>query len=224
MSKQPHEVQHFNKSELNARGWTDTLIRDFLGAPDATKRLVLRRHVTVILYLVERVTQAEATPAWQTAYAKSQKRAVSARAAAAERRTKKHDIEAEEQAKTLNIAKEIDLNFNGKVSFEELRKLAIENHQQHARHRSFSTGESFSADSKEQDLQRIMVNYARHRLSSYDAALDHLGSRPGHSEARLILRDRLITLIAKAWPQLGEAATVAWQRAACKAETRRHRL
>ncbi|MPY92661.1 MAG: hypothetical protein GEV08_06200 [Acidimicrobiia bacterium] len=66
------------------RGWTDALIRDFLGEPDRLGVNVFNRRKESRRYLIHRVLAVEATPQWREAYEKARKRSEAAKRRVAE--------------------------------------------------------------------------------------------------------------------------------------------
>lgn len=206
MPKEPPEEQYATCSELKERGWSRTMIRDFLDPPDATRRGKLRSYVTYHQYLLDRVRRAEATPEWQEARKKSQKRSATASDAAIKSMAARAATKEAEETRMLQRAAEVDLRLNRNVSLAELRELATDA-------RRDDSPEPFSDRAERRHQERLMVNYIRHELSSYDLELTRLGDGPGHQEARVLLHERLIKEIAEVWPELEEAAIIAAQRA-----------
>jgi hypothetical protein len=64
-----------NITAIKDRGWTDTMIRRLLGAPDEIERIHLggRRYTTTKRYQLARVETVESTPEWQAWRAKNEK-------------------------------------------------------------------------------------------------------------------------------------------------------
>ncbi len=59
-----------------------------------------------------------------------------------------------------------------------------------------------SVNSNEAFLQRIQVNYLRHRCANYDRTLSRLADRPGANKARTLLRKRIHEAISTIYPHL----------------------
>jgi len=56
-------VTYLTLSDLRGRGWTDAMVREYLGEPDATRpNPIYRSAAPVRLYLAERADAAEAGP------------------------------------------------------------------------------------------------------------------------------------------------------------------
>lgn len=63
-----------------------------------------------------------------------------------------------------------------------------------AAHASLSSSEAF--------LQRLQVNYLRHRFADYDYTLDQIAGHAGAHRARSLLRRRIHEAISEAYPHL----------------------
>ena len=59
-----------------------------------------------------------------------------------------------------------------------------------------------SLNSNEAFLERIQVNYLRHRCANYDRTLSRIADRPGANKARTLLRKRIHEKISATYPHL----------------------
>ena len=69
---------------------------------------------------------------------------------------------------------------------------------------NYQSNSMASEDSDDAFLSRIMVNYIRHDLSSYEERLDMLFGRVGKREAYRILLKKIYKAIKKAYPSLAD--------------------
>lgn len=174
------------------RGWTDALIRDHLGAHDAEAQNSRYRNAAPMrLYLLDRVLAAEATEAFKAAREGAAKRSRSARGAADKRRAA---LVAEAEAMPIRVER---------VSLATLSRRAIENYNDRGpRGADYDRWEPARHDSDPAFLARITVNFARHRMTIYDEALEAQYAKVGVNEAVAVIRRRAYTAIAEAWPEL----------------------
>jgi len=182
---------YFFKSKLKEdRKWTDGLIRDFLGEPDAERpNFHYRTGPLQQLYLKSRVESIEATDEFQLAFAKLEKRRASARTVA-------RRIAKERRERALNEARSFDFC----VPKLDTAKL-IEEACRHYNDRSF--GERLATpDSSPEFLDRISVNYLRHECTAYDEILDMFKGVVGGAEAKIEARNVVLSQIADTYPDL----------------------
>lgn len=190
-----------SKSGLSARGWTDSLISRFLSEPDRYKK---NPHYACAapmkLYLLERVEKVESDPQFQEARAKSEVR----------KRASKKAVET----KTAKTLEEVDKAVQVKVpemARERLIKLACD----HFNRRISYEAEPASIDSDPAFLERICVNFLRHRMTKYDRYLDELYKKVGKSEGIEMVRQRVYKAIGDAYP---------WLTAECERQLARRRM
>lgn len=190
--------EHYTLTQLkNERGWTDTIVRKLLGAPNATRpNPHFRSAARVRLYLQTRVNAIEQSEEWAALAQKA-----SARRAAAEKGT---------QTKRENLLKYVDtVSIHVTiVSMDEATRSACENFNDTKGTIALKRGHyEFHEATLESDplfLQRITVNYLRHGLTRYDHELGRLFGKVGVRQAYSRLIQKVFAAIAAAYPELAE--------------------
>jgi hypothetical protein len=178
---------HLTMAGLRERGWSDVMIRDYLGEPDATRPNPRYRSAAPMkLYLAERAEVAEASPEWAARKALAARRRAAGVAAADRKR-----------AETEALARQLAADLLASLVFPaDPQQAAIESFNKwHSGDCTcpgwykvgFCDKRADASDSPE-FLHRITVNYARHRLTGYDRASNRLVGRIGHQDAHEILR------------------------------------
>jgi hypothetical protein len=178
---------YLTMASLRERGWTDAMIREYLGEPDATRPNPRYWSAAPMkLYLPERAEAAEANPEWAQRKAFAARRRAAGVAAADHRR-----------AQTQAIARQLAADLAASVVVPaNLRQAAI------AAYNNWHSGDCTcpgwhelgfcdkraDASDSPQFLRQTTVDYVRHRLTGYDRAYARLAGRTGHQDARDILR------------------------------------
>lgn len=198
--------RELTQADLLRRGWTREAIRDHLGAPSRVRGTPWKGQA--FLWSAGRVLAAEATPAWcawwavRSAELAEQQRQREARAAR---------LGAEVQRWTPSIRR-LDLG--------ALRQLAVDHYNRRGGGRRWRADDDdhdrtwtpASLESDHSFLERLMVNYIRHALTTYDGKLDAVSrARDGGAEAAQLVKARVFDRIAEVYPEL--AAEAARQRA-----------
>lgn len=169
------------------RGWTDGQIRTFLPEPDRTARNPFSRKAAPMkLYARERVEAVEATPEFSSAREASRKRQLAARERAL---AKKKEAVAVASAVELRIVPE---------DWAVVQQKALEHYNGRLR-RNQSPATLRTAPSR---LNRLTVNYLRHQQTSYEEQLQQFKGVVGVGEAYLVVRNRILDLIAATYPPL----------------------
>ena len=169
------------------RGWTETQIKTFLPEPDQTARNPFSRKAAPMkLYALERVEAIEATPEYQKAREASRTRQIAARTRAL---AKKKEAVAAAQALELSIVPE---------PWQDMQDKAIAHFNSRLR-RSQSPASRTTSKAR---LDRLTVNYLRHKQTSYEEELKDFKGVVGVGEAYLVVRNRILDLIAETYPQL----------------------
>ena len=179
-------------SELKkTRGWTDTHIAKFLPEPDEIRKNPRnRKGAPMRLYSQARVEEIEATPEFQAAREASRTRQLAARS---------RSLEQKQEA--VAVAKSIELKFTAEP-YELMRAKGVAHYNGRLRHGQAPMKET----SQSKALDRALVNYLRHKMSSYEDELKQFKGIVGVGEAYLIIRNRVLDLIAAAYPQLAVEA------------------
>jgi len=177
------------KSELiELRGWTKALIEKFLGVPDETKvNHRYRKSAPIQLFSLDRVKTMESNSLFVEALDKSEKRRKSVRGTARDKLKEKTSL----------------LKINLKVLDEQvLLDRALKNfndfkmEREDYRFADKTSGKTF--------LDRICVNFIRHNLTSYDQDIEDLFGQQEKDYGLLLLRNKIIKEISKAYPYLRE--------------------
>jgi hypothetical protein len=180
---------------LQARGWTATLMRRFLGEPDRTvDNPHYKSAAPMRLYWLARVVEAEASPGFAAASARARRRQAAAVVAV---ETKRESMRRHVDA--LRVTVPI-------LQRDELYRRACEhyNERQATRRDPWEYDEADPGRSDQGFLHRISVNYLRHELTMYEHELDRLYGRVGGEEAYHAIRDKVLEAIAEAYPFLVE--------------------
>ena len=172
---------------LRGRGWTDAMIREYLGEPDATRPNPRYWSAAPMkLYLTERAEAAEASPEWAERKTHGDRRRAAGVAAADRKR-------AETEALARQLAADLTASL---VLPADPQQAAIEAYNEwHSDgctcpgwyESGFCDKRAEASDSPE-FLRRITINYLRHYLTGYDRVFDRLAGRVGHQDAHEILR------------------------------------
>jgi hypothetical protein len=172
---------------LRERGWTDGMIREYLGEPDDTRPNPRYSSAAPMkLYLAERAEAAESSPEWAERKVLGARRRAAGMAAADRKR-----------AETKALARQLAADLVASLVFPaDPQQAAIEAYNEwHSggctcpgwHELGFCDKRADSTDSPE-FLRRITVNYARHSLTGYDRAYNRLAGLIGHQDAHEILR------------------------------------
>lgn len=178
-----------SRPELLERGWTDAAIRRFLGEPDARRTNPRYRSAAPMrLYRAERVRAVEETAAFASWLFTSRKRSAAASAASNARRD---DLLIAIEAWQPQVVVQ---------PYEHVRRRAIAAYNAHNEYR-----ESASEHDDPAFIERITLNYVRHRLTDYEETLAVLRGRPGAQAAYERGRQRLTETILVHYPMLRAA-------------------
>ena len=182
-------------------GWSATLVARLLGEPDQRKRISGYKW-PLALYALARVEQAEASAAFHEAQAALATRRAAAQQAVATKTTR---LMAAVEAMRITVARR---------DLAQVRQSAI------AHYYDRSGGDVFaSPQDSPAFLERITVNYLRHVLTRYDQALLSIAGKTGNRTALAVIRRRIYTAIADAYPALSaECARQLAERQAQEAE------
>lgn len=186
--KNRDDCELLNKQALKYRGWTEKLIRDFLGQHDEER--VNPRYKCAApqkLFRASRVEKAEASEAFRSAREAADKRSIAAKDAAENRRQE-----------TIAWSESVPISVPT-MPMRKLVRLACDHYN------ALTWGEGKRRASPTSDiafLKRICVNTLRHAMSPYDALFDKTYGHVGCDAAKDIIRDRVYEAIADAYPDL----------------------
>jgi hypothetical protein len=186
---------YFTLTELKARGWTEAIIRDQLGEPDAKRtNPCFLAAAPVCLYLRTRVASVEQSPDWSLLTARTTERK---RVAAKAANTKVQRALAYVQGMDVRVTD---------VPLAEVTRLAIDRYNASktwmAMERDNYQAERASMDSDPDLLASIAVNYLRIGMGQYEAELVRVFGRTGVRAAYVALGLRIIEAIGAAYPEL----------------------
>lgn len=175
----------YGAPQLKERGWTETMIRDLIGEPDAIRTNQARRSgPPVRLWLRRRVEEVEASTEFARRASRGKRRSESGKEAAV-----RQDELIRRQVRSVPVRiPEFD--------DDELTERAC------AHYNSRSWEFRASPDSDRDFLDRIEVNYLRHERSDYEARLDSLFGQVGRRKAGAVVRNRILDAIADVYPHL----------------------
>ena len=173
---------------LKERGWTAASIKKFLGEPDRFVPNPYYRSASAMrLYYFERVLEAERTTEVKAALHKS-----------AARRLVRLQVAQEQAWRLLDQVKRMRVKVVTLLP-EKLLKAAIQSYNDWYSDRE--DWEPASPDSDPAFLARIQVNYVRHRLTRYDAALEKVAGKVGVREAEDVIREKVYAAIKATYPE-----------------------
>lgn len=193
------DPNHFTRNQLKARGWTDAMIRDFLGEPDSeTKARFFRYWVPVWLWRVKRTVAVEQTDEWKTRLEKAKVRQAAGKKALQTRKDK-----LKEKVASLKI-RVPHYEWDTLVEHACDHYNAYHGERSQWRHEDFESWQPATSDSDESFLHRIIVNYLRHEKTPYDSWRSWLLKQPGGEEAFVLLCQKVYTAIKESNPELAE--------------------
>lgn len=202
-------VDYLTASELRRRGWTDSLIREFLPSPDKTTPNPWYRSAAPIrLYLKNKIADFEQTPDWQQKAKQAAKRKVAA-AKAVNTKLEKLQREIESWKPAVPRLEEV-----------ELLRRACDSYNDHKLELSLRSYRDFewtpaTTDSDESFLKRITVNYLRHKLTGYEAKLARQYGKVGVRHSYILISRKIFTAISEAYPELAEECERQFQQRNC---------
>lgn len=195
----------FARQDLKERGWTPTMVKQFLGEPDLITSLNSSGTRVVHQFFAERVEQAEQSERF------AKRREV---AAARSKRGKAiTDQQAEETRKTVRQWAD-SMTIKPPATLDTLRDLALRHQEELYRQRDRWDESTAGADPE--TVERWCRNYLRHKCTDYDRLLNRamreFAGTPGVREIyEYIVRPRVDALVADTMDRLreesGEALT-----------------
>lgn len=195
MVDRPKEREYISVAGLKSRGWTDSLIRRFLGKEDKS---VENPHYSsapmMRLYSFKRVLAVESEENFEEAKGISYSRSIRGREIARVRSRK-----LIEQARNMEVKIRI-------LSKKELFSRSIESYNDFHGAISLERGgwewEPAAYSSSREFLDRIRVNYVRHELTDYDEELENVAGKVGVREAVEVIQEKIFDKISEAYPYL----------------------
>lgn len=190
-NKPVKKVETIHQADLlSVRGWTKKLIEDFYPIPFARKKRY-GSSVLIKLFSLEEVVKIENDPLFKVRFDMVLK----------QRENRKNGSQKAIETKTKKIVELIEsINISViSVKQKDLVADAVDSYNEFQLDRGNYNGTATLKCDKE-FLDRIVVNYIRHNLTEYDEGLDLLYKRVGQQKAYQLLREKVFSAIAKAYP------------------------
>lgn len=193
-----NKKEFITKTMLKERGWTDSLIKEFLPEPHKTSQNTYYRSAPPIcLYKILIVKKIEKTKKFSIKFEKAQKRKRSAQKAV---ETKLNKLK--------KYVEEVDINVP-KMSKNKLIKSAIKHYNEMQEEREYlglkTCGQIASKNSDQDFLNRITVNYIRHCLTIYEEELNVISGKIGVWEGYVDIKEKVFDEISNVYPWLRNA-------------------
>lgn len=189
------EKEYISKAKVKERGWTDKLIKKFMGLSDKEKKNpVFPSASPMQLYSLSRIKKIERSNSFIDEKKKSEIRKKASRKAIT---TKKKKIK--DYIENLNITIK-------KIPLKKIKKNAIFEYNKFKNNMSIERGSyNFEEINGKEDidfLYRIYVNYIRHNLTIYEDKLKKIFGKTGKIEAYNLLNKKIYSIILKTYPTL----------------------
>jgi len=173
-------------SELQRRGWTESMVKNFLSPPCETRENPhYRSGPRMRLWRLERVAEAEQMPGF-----------VRARDLARLRSERSKQVTERRREALLAQIEEISVEV---TIVPNVLQRAIEHYN--AWNAWNPHKERASVDSEPEFLERITVNFIRHELTLYDRELEAVAGKVGVRDAVDLIRCKVFDAIAEAYPE-----------------------
>lgn len=191
---------YLSTQELEKRGWTKGLIKKFLPEPDDVEHF--KRYGCRYFYSIKKVEETERSDKFRALQEKALKKRTAGKLSAEKRRN--------EYLRFLSFKMLVRVRV---LDEETLLDRAISAYNSHRRMRDWQRFERGQIDDYELEnrrdagtdsdpafLERITVNYIRHRLTRYDALLESLPGQQAQEEAARIIQTRVFEAIIAEYP------------------------
>lgn len=184
---------HCSHSTLLKRGWTEAGIKRFLKSPDKTaSNPHYRSGADMKLYLLSRVESIESSAEYQSFCEVNKKRKNGSFNAV---RTKREKLLHQVAGWNIYIPSQ---NFTDTVQ----EAIASYNDRRSDRSEDGFLNDFATMNSGKEFLNRITVNYLRHRCSPYERKLTEISGKVGTKEAYILLNQSIFKKIAEIYPTL----------------------
>lgn len=171
------------QSSIKARGWTDRLIKTFLGEPVLSEKPRYRKDSPLKLWNLKEVKAAERNPQFKIEMEKVERRRLSA-SKAVQTKTKK----------TLDF-------IDSKIDLIEVQKIdnntLLEDTLHHRR--EFYECEDAIEEVDKNTLDRWIVNYIRHELTDYDEQLYNIRGMVGVNKAYIKYKNAVLDAVSNTY-------------------------
>lgn len=188
-----------NQNELLSMGWTKTLIEKYLPSPQLKQNPYYKSASPMKLWRKDLVLEVMRQADFKAALEKANSRKSSAVKAVT---TKEENLKqlGTEFAKSIRISYVED----DEVLQNKAKKHAYQQFQEHRRDSEYYMPFSSYSSADEATVNRWVVNYIRHKLTSYDKKLLQLEGKVGKDKAYCLFRNLLLERIAEAYPKYAE--------------------
>lgn len=177
-------------TQLRERGWTEKMVRELLGEPDARPpNLSYPDRAPLRLYDLERVEEAERTDAFFELLDQSEARKDAAQKG-----------KEAQRVRTLAEVEALDVRLS-RMELEDLIVESIERYNAWVNEQE-DDRPHVTLGSPLEDLMRVMVHYLRFTLPGYRELHTSLLRRTGAQKARRRLNERVFQAIAETYPEL----------------------
>lgn len=186
-----------SKATLKLRGWTDGAIERFLDTPDKEAPNPHYKSVAPMkLYKLSRVEETEHSQEFLHFKAQSKPRLEASKKAV---KTKRENL--------LHKVARLEIHIQRK-NFEDIIVDAVESYNNFKSNMAMERGDfdyqPATINSGKEFLNRITVNFLRHRCSSYERILDNIEGKVGKKEAYALLNQKIFQRITEIYPELKE--------------------
>jgi hypothetical protein len=185
------EPEFLTASKLKERGWTDALIRKFLGMPDNyAANFVYPGGAPVRLYRLDRISTIEGSEEFRQAQEQS-----------AKRRTASGKALDTKRAAALKWIDSLDGPKLPPAPRAEITRLAIDWFNEVHAWRG-DGGRWFTGNESEKQLAAVVVDYVLHQLTDYETKLRRAVGKLPHADDLAVIRAKILAAIGAVFPWL----------------------
>lgn len=197
-SKTKDKVTYICLSQVKEMGFNDKLVKDLLPEPILKDNPYYKKAMPMKLWDETIVKKAMETEAYKAYQIKRAKRQESAKKAV---KTKTDKLIAEIEAKIPTISVK-------RIDFTSLKNKALQSKQSwydyQADIRNSWEWRKTVNGADEATIRRWMVNYIRHKLTTYDSELEIIFNRTGKDKGFVLLHNAVLDKIAETYPELAD--------------------
>ena len=189
--------EYYSQSDILSLGWTKKLINDYLPAPILRTNPMYKSAAPMKTWPKCDVLSIMEREDFKVIFSKAQERKKAASIAASKgAETKRQNLLKDTEAFVNSITIEV-------IDDERLIKRAKQNAyvEYCFRHEDIDVSFKYYAQAEEYTVNRWVVNYIRHQLTTYDKRLFMFRGKAGKEEAAALLRDLILKRIAEVYPK-----------------------
>ena len=180
-------------SEVKKLGFNDKLIKELLPEPELKTNPKYKKAYPMKLWKMADIEKAMETETFAEEQKKIQQR----------RKQSEKAVQTKFDKTISDIQRQLEKIVVKREDMDKVRKATISMKQQwYNSQDGIIPKTTYGAD--EATIERWMVNYIRHRLTTYDAELESLFRKIGKDHAQYILHDGILKKIAEVYPELKE--------------------